>query len=187
MTKSELRRHYKAKRARLSMGEIDEKSMAIANKSLELPIWEESIYHLFLTIENQKEVNTEFIMHILNGRDKNITVSKSDFKTREMHHYLLTDDTKLKANFIGIPEPQNGIEIRSGQIDAAFIPLLAFDHKGNRAGYGQGFYDRFLGQCRDDITKIGLSFFKAEPHAFETNAHDIPLDYCVTPEKNYTF
>ena len=43
-----------------------------------------------------------------------------------------------------------------------FVPLLAFDKAGNRVGYGKGFYDLFLSECRQDVIKVGLSFFEAE-------------------------
>ena len=38
-------------------------------------------FHIFLTIEEQKEVNTEYILHLLSGKDKEICISKSDFET----------------------------------------------------------------------------------------------------------
>jgi len=64
---------------------------------------------------------------------------------------------------------------------------LAFDEKGNRIGYGKGFYDRFLNECKKDVIKVGLSFFEATTTIEDTNANDIPLDFCVTPEKIYRF
>ena len=93
----------------------------------------------------------------------------------------------LKLNKWGIPEPVNGIEIPATQLDVVFIPLLAFDEKGNRIGYGKGFYDRFLNECKEDVIKVGLSFFEATTTIEDTNANDIPLDFCVTPEKIYRF
>jgi len=187
MGKSQLRSYYKSQRAALSTAEVNDRSIAIANRALEAPIWDYSVYHLFLSIEKQKEVNTEFLMHALHGKDKDISVSKSDFKTLEMTHYLLTDSTVLKVNKWGIPEPENGLRLQPNQIEVAFIPLLAFDRQGNRVGYGKGFYDRFLKQCNPDILKIGLSFFEAEASPIPTNPYDQRLDYCITPEKIYAF
>ncbi|SHI63369.1 5-formyltetrahydrofolate cyclo-ligase [Mesonia phycicola] len=187
MLKKEIRLASKTKRNQLSANNIDEKSIAIANQLLALNIWQYSFYHLFLSIEQLKEINTEYILHILSGKDKNIVVSKSDFEALTMKHFLLTDATPLKVNKWGIPEPVNGIEISPKQIDVVFIPLLAFDLKGNRIGYGKGFYDRFLSECKTDVIKIGLSFFEAVESIEDTNENDIPLDYCITPEKVYNF
>ena len=68
-----------------------------------------------------------------------------------------------------------------------FIPLLAYDKTGNRVGYGKGFYDRFLAQCKPETLKIGLSFFEAENEDFITSEDDVRLDYCVTPNQVFQF
>jgi len=187
MTKSDLRKAYKSLRSNLSDVVVDEFSLAIANNLLKLPIWEYSFYHIFLSIEEQKEVNTDYILNILSGKDKNIVISKSDFETGNMTHYLLTDNTKINKNRYNIPEPIDGIEISNHKIDVVFIPLLAFDKLGNRVGYGKGFYDKFLANCKTETLKIGLSFFEAEAEITNIFERDVKLDYCVTPNQVYRF
>ena len=102
-------------------------------------------------------------------------------------HYLLTDNTKLKTNKWNVPEPVDGIQIPPNKIEVVFIPLMAYDTKGNRVGYGKGFYDRFLQQCNPDVIKIGLSLFEPEDKIEDVFENDIPLDYCITPNKIYSF
>lgn len=187
MTKTELRKKYKTLRKNLSIDALDELSMAIANKLIQMPIWDLSFYHIFLSIEEQKEVNTEFILSVLSGKDKNILISKSNFETGTLTHFLLTDSTKIKKNHYNIPEPTDGIEIANDKVDVVFIPLLAFDKRGNRVGYGKGFYDRFLTNCKPETLKIGLSFFEAENEITDVFEGDIKLDFCVTPKEVYTF
>ena len=188
MTKKELRIKYKALRSTLTADEVEDKSLAIANKLLQLDIWNKTYFHLFLSIEEHKEIQTEYILQILAGKDKEVIVSKSDFDTCSMTHYLLTDNTRLKKNEYGIPEPMDGIQVPDNKIDVVFVPLLAFDTTGHRTGYGKGFYDRFLLNCKEDVIKIGLSFFDAEDEKIaDVNSTDIVLDYCVTPNKVYTF
>lgn len=187
MTKKELRKTYKGHRKNLSENQIEDFSLAISNQLLKLPIWEHSFYHIFLAIQEQKEVNTDYILNILSGKDKNILISKSDFETGNMVHFLLTDNTVIKKNAYNIPEPVDGIGILNDKIEVVFIPLLAFDKLGNRVGYGKGFYDRFLADCKPETVKIGLSFFEAESEIFEVFEGDIGLDYCVTPKHTYQF
>ncbi|WP_281336719.1 5-formyltetrahydrofolate cyclo-ligase [Flavobacterium eburneipallidum] len=196
MNKKELRTKYKALRNQLSENELEEMSLAISNKVLTLPIWEKTYFHIFLPITEHKEVNTEYILHLLSGKDKEIIISKSDFETREMTHFLLTDNTKIKKNKYHIPEPVDGIEVPSKKIDVVFVPLLAFDKIGNRVGYGKGFYDKFLKECKLDTSgselanqtiKIGLSFFEAEEKIEDVFENDVRLDYCVTPNEVYEF
>lgn len=174
-------------RTGLSSEEIETKSIEIANNLLKLPIWDHNFYHIFLTITEKKEIDTAPILHILQGKDKNIVLSKSDFRTRKLHNYLLTDSTVIKKNKWNIPEPVDGIEIPVSKIAVVFVPLLAFDQSGHRVGYGKGFYDIFLAGCNKDVIKIGLSLFEAEEKIPEILTRDVPLDYCVTPHKTYQF
>lgn len=187
MNKKELRTKYKALRQELTSDEIEDKSIAIANTMLQLSIWEKTYFHLFLTIKDQKEVETEFILQILAGKDKEIVVSKSNFETLEMTNYLVTDNTKFQKNQYNIYEPINGLEVPTSKIDVVFVPLLAFDTKGNRVGYGKGFYDKFLSKCNQGVIKVGLSFFEPEETIEDVFETDIRLDYCVTPTTNYVF
>lgn len=174
-------------REKISSEEIEKWSLDIANNLLELPIWDASYYHIFLSISDKREVDTQAILHILQGKDKNVVLSKCDFKSGNLNNYLLTDSTVIKINDWGIPEPLEGIEITPDKIEVVFIPLLAFDEEGNRVGYGKGFYDRFLSQCPGKVIKVGLSFFEAEKETIEASSFDVPLDFCVTPKKIYKF
>ncbi|MGO3690209.1 MAG: 5-formyltetrahydrofolate cyclo-ligase [Psychroflexus halocasei] len=185
MTKNELRKKYKAKRKELSEHEIDQFSLDIVNQCLNLDIWNHRLYHIFLSITRHQEINTEYLLHAIQGKDKDVVISKTK-KDLEMSHYLLTDSTPIKINNYGIPEPQDGIPIKAEDVDVVFVPLLAFDKQGNRVGYGKGYYDVFLDQCRKNVIKVGLSFFSAEEE-IEVQAHDQQLNYCVTPSKIYEF
>lgn len=187
MQKSDLRQKYKSLRASLSSIEIENKSLLIANQCLSLPIWHYTYYHIFMSILIQKEVDTSPLLHVLQGKDKQILLPKSDFVSGQMSSYLLSEKTRMLPNAYGIPEPQNGLTIAPELIDVVFIPLLAFDLRGHRVGYGKGFYDRFLERCRPDVLKIGLSFFSAEERIEDDGSHDITLDICVTPDKLYVF
>ncbi|MES2746996.1 MAG: 5-formyltetrahydrofolate cyclo-ligase [Bacteroidota bacterium] len=187
MDKTDLRKKYKALRQALSDAEMEAKSLAIANQLLSLDIWHKTYFHLFLSIEKHKEIDTEFILQILAGKDKEIVVSKNDFESRKMTHFLLTDNTKFAINAYDIPEPTNGLEVPTDKIEVVFVPLLAYDKKGHRVGYGKGFYDIFLSECKPETLKIGLSFFEPEEVILDVLETDIRLDYCVTPEKTYRF
>ncbi|WP_405384604.1 5-formyltetrahydrofolate cyclo-ligase [Maribacter sp. LLG6340-A2] len=187
MLKNDLRIKYSKLRSSLTRSEIVDHSLAIANSALTLPIWKHHYFHIFLSIENKSEIDTEGLISILLGFDKHVVVPKIISST-QLEHYLLTDNTKFSYNSLGIPEPVDGIIIHPIQLDVVFIPLLAFDTRGNRIGYGKGYYDRFLQKCKPDVIKIGLSLFEAEKEIFEdVLTTDIPLDYCITPTKIYSF
>jgi 5-formyltetrahydrofolate cyclo-ligase len=194
MDKKVLRSKYKVLRQSLTQEEIEAKSLAIANQLLRMDavpslklVWNKLYYHLFLTIEEQKEINTEYILQILAGKDKEIVISKCDFATLGMTHFLLTDNTKIKKNSYNVPEPVDGLEVPDAKIDVVFVPLLAYDKQGNRVGYGKGFYDNFLSKCKPETIKIGLSFFPPEEKIEDVSENDVKLDFCVTPEGIFEF
>ena len=79
MTKETLRQHYKSLRASLDTEAVADQSLAIANQVLQLPIWEYTNYHIFLPIENKIEVDTSYLLSVLQGKDKSVILSKSNF------------------------------------------------------------------------------------------------------------
>lgn len=186
MQKIELRKAYRNKRENLSFETIQSQSLKISNNILQMKIWSFLYYHTFLTITESKEVDTSYLITLLQGKDKNIIVPKT-IADNQLENYLLTDNTLFKKSKWNIPEPVDGIIVNVKQIEVVFIPLLAFDKMGNRVGYGKGFYDTLLNKCNPDVLKIGLSFFEPEESIEGIDEHDVPLDFCVTPDTVYEF
>ena len=129
MFKKDLRLNFISLRKGLAPEDLFNGSLAIANQSLKVPIWEGEFYHLFLPISEKKEVDTSFLLSILQGKDKQVVLSKVSAKNR-LRHFLLTDSSTLKLNAWGIPEPTGGIAVDPKQLDVVFVPLLAFDTLG---------------------------------------------------------
>lgn len=186
MLKHQLRKKNQEKRNSISPFFISENSILITNRLFELPIWKCDYFHLFLSIEQKKEIDTKPIITLLQAKDKNIIIPKMAGEN-SLKNYLLTDSTLLKENHLGVPEPVDGIEVPENKIQVVFVPLLAFDRLGNRVGYGKGYYDVFLKKCNDDVLKVGLSFFEPEKTISDVHENDVRLNFCVTPEKVYEF
>jgi 5-formyltetrahydrofolate cyclo-ligase len=96
-------------------------------------------------------------------------------------------DSIFEANEYNIPEPLDNDVVPPDAIDLVIIPLLAFDEKGNRVGYGKGFYDRYLKECREDCMKLGFSYFDPVDSIDDAGEFDVPLDFCITPHRTYVF
>ncbi|NNJ88444.1 MAG: 5-formyltetrahydrofolate cyclo-ligase [Eudoraea sp.] len=186
MLKKELRTKYLDLRNTASEEDVYNASITIANNLLALPIWDYTYYHIFLHSTSKKELNTSLIITLLQGKDKEIVVPRMA-KENTLQHFLLTDNTLLKPNSWDIPEPVDGIEVMPAKLDVIFVPLLTFDLKGHRVGYGKGYYDLFLSQCKPNAVKIGLSMFGPEENIADVGPQDIPLDHCVSPATTYTF
>ena len=91
-----------------------------------------------------------------------------------------TSATLLKPRSFGVHEPGEDSEVVVP--DLLLVPLLAFDRRGGRLGYGAGHYDRTLEILRANgsITAIGLAFASQEVDALPMEPHDQPLDAVLT-------
>jgi 5-formyltetrahydrofolate cyclo-ligase len=67
--------------------------------------------------------------------------------------------------------------------DVLLVPLLAFDARGNRLGYGGGFYDRTIARLRalKPVVTIGLAFDEQRVDAVPHAGYDQRLDWVLTP------
>uniref|UniRef100_UPI0027D33E87 5-formyltetrahydrofolate cyclo-ligase n=1 Tax=Escherichia coli TaxID=562 RepID=UPI0027D33E87 len=86
------------------------------------------------------------------------------------------------TNTWGITEPRGEQILPASAIDLVFAPLLVFDQKGYRLGYGKGYYDRFLSNCTDAAI-IGFSYFEPIREIADTHEFDLPLTIGITPDK----
>jgi 5-formyltetrahydrofolate cyclo-ligase len=80
----------------------------------------------------------------------------------------------------GIPRPPD--EATLVEPDVLIIPLLSFDRKGYRLGYGGGFYDRTLQllRTRKDIIAIGVGYAAQEVGHVPVGVHDEALNFIMT-------
>ncbi len=188
MDKQQLRKWYEQKRNELSPGDVDSLSRDIVQQFSLLSLSGIRYLHLFYPIVGRHEFDSLLLVKKIRTQYPHISLvlPKSDLRKHTLRHILWQEETPLSMNAWGITEPEQGEEIAPALIDMVIIPLLAFDLKGNRLGYGKGFYDRFLSECRPGITKAGVSFFPPE-ESIEAEDHDIPLDLCITPEKIWSF
>jgi len=87
----------------------------------------------------------------------------------------------LFVNKFGILEPQNS----SKKIipDIILVPLVAFDDKLNRIGYGKGYYDRCLRKIskqKKKMISLGIAYSFQKCKKIPTNKYDFKLDYIFT-------
>lgn len=183
MEKNILRSKYKQLRDALNEQEIQRRSQQLIDLLINHFEFNEKTVSLFLPITTKKEINTTPLLTVLPKLNARVGLSVSNFETNEMTHLTYTSNTVLKENKYGIPEPQSGTLLPDSLFDIVLVPLLAVDYKGNRVGYGKGFYDRFLKSCRTDCIFIGLHLFDVEQTLINTDTNDIPLHFVVTPKE----
>ena len=142
------------------------------------------VVHAFLPMLNQAEPNLFSLLQRWQNEfpDLKIVVPVSDFRTKTFDQYVLDTSSMPLYSVKGIPEPEKTEMIEANRTDIALIPLLAADKWGNRVGYGAGFYDRFLANCRADCNKIGVALYPFLDQEIEHNEFDIKLDFYVSGE-----
>lgn len=185
MNKSELRAFYKAARNNLNEPEIRESGLKILEKLKTMEIWDFSVFHIFVPISQQKEINTYPIIDYLFQSGKRVVVPK--VVGQRMISCEIQEDVKWETGVFNVPEPKEFREIDSQRIEVIFMPMLICDSKGNRVGYGGGFYDRFLQEVQGDALKIGLNFFAPIAEISDLKKTDIPVNYCVTSDEIVSF
>ncbi len=185
MNKDELRTIYKKKRALLTDETIGDCSAGIGDKIVSWLSEHPEIRHLhtFLPARNKKEIDTFSIIRRIATDFPVIRIVVPRMAAREplLSHYLFTENTGTSLNRWGIPEPTGNDTIPARLIDAVLVPMLVCDRQGHRVGYGGGYYDRFLTECRPDTWKIGICCFEPVDKISDPGWHDIRLDACVTP------
>ena len=187
MNKGEIRELYLQKRLTLSPSKLETFSEQICHTAFSKFQLEKKKISLFLPIERKREINTYKIWEKAISFDALVAVPKINPKTNELKQILFETVDQLEISNFGIPEPNRGRTIAAEHFDYVFVPLLAIDSKGNRVGYGKGFYDNFLGNCNQEVLKIGLSLFDIESSIDDIHEKDIALDICVTPSSIYYF
>ena len=180
-----LRQLFKKQRSELTDNQVKILNKRIFKNLTTIKIWDNNFYHLYLSNDLNKEVETDKLIKLLFDKNKRVFVPK--ILENDLIHIEIKKSTKYSKNQLGIREPVSSSKIDENLFEVIFVPLLAFDKQGDRVGYGGGYYDNFLGNIKQNAIKIGLSFFEPIDKIMDTEKHDIKLDYVVTTKKVYSF
>jgi len=87
----------------------------------------------------------------------------------------------LYINKFGMLEPKNSV--KNIIPDLIMVPLVAFDNRLNRIGYGKGYYDRSLrkiSKIKKNAISLGIAYSFQKCKKIPINSHDFKLDYIFT-------
>lgn len=185
MDKKRLRKKYLLQRMDLSDVEVQKRSQQLVELVTNLLQPGHQHIHVFVSHVLKKEVNTYPLVEALWQQGRKVIAPKV-LGAASMTHHLWTVKTEFRINSWGIAEP-SGMAIDIKLLDVVIVPLLAIDQQGHRVGYGKGFYDRFLAQCRTDIFTIGVGFFPPLNVITDIDANDVALDAYVTQDQTWFF
>ncbi len=192
MKKKDIRKVYKEKCLQLSLAQIEKMSDLMLIQFQKIVIDIPSLIMTYSPIKKWNEFDPQAITDYCYFKNPEqqlfypLMVEDDDHHC-EMRAVIVDDNTFFETNKYGFEEPVDGIDMIPTEIDTVIIPLLSFDKKGNRVGCEKGSYDNFLKRCRKDCIKIGFSYFDAVEKIEDVNQDDIKLDFCITPERIFSF
>lgn len=189
MTKKDLRNIYRQKRLDIPPAEKLKQDDLLLIQFQQMYFPQVAVLLTYWPSQKHAEPNTHlfssFLRHTIPGLE--IAYPVINEETGTFDAVLIDEDTVYSTNSYGITEPKNGIIIDAESIDLVFVPLLVCDKHGYRVGFGKGFYDKYLENCREDVIKTGFNYFDPIDKIEDTNAFDVPLNYLVTTHNIYEF
>lgn len=168
--KARLRKRLRAARLAVPVSEISQKSAVINERLRQATDWDSCrSVHCFETIRKQNEVDTaDFVDFLLKKRKVAV------YTTR-----LLGGRWQTVAQRVADTSEEEPL------YDAIVVPMLGFDERLYRLGYGSGFYDKLLA-AQPQALKIGLCFELGRVGELPVQSHDVQLDMIITETHIYT-
>lgn len=133
----------------------------------------------------RSEVPTRELVRQLEAKGKKMCFPVCE-KGGIMHAWHPVNKESWKTGMMGICEPDTAKSelVEPEDIDLVICPMVAFDLKCCRMGYGGGYYDRYLPRCKKAV-RIGIAFEAQHTEGLVTDSYDCPMDFVITEEKIY--
>lgn len=189
MMKKTVRKDYLQRRMDIPEEDLQQQTalMAFNFKKLSFPPVKYLMSYSPLLARREFDVSVCEDMLKLQNPSMQTAWPKIDELSTDMDACLVQKGGLYIKNRFHVLEPISGKVIAPEQLDMVFVPLVAFDNKGFRVGYGKGYYDRYLPHCRPDAIRVGFSYFEAVQGIEDISQFDVPLNFCITPYRNYEF
>ena len=175
MTKDEIRIKMKEIRKHLTDEYIKKSSFSITKKIISLPEFKNSS-SVCVFISAFNEPDTKYLIKACKEQNKTVYAPVTDVSSGTLSLYRLTDE--LHSGAYGIMEPSISQKADPNDIDIFIVPGLAFDKKGERIGFGGGYYDKILKNSRS--FKIGICYSFQYLDVIPHEKYDITMDIVVT-------
>lgn len=166
------------------------KEAAIEKRLFDLEVFNQSKCTL-MYVSFRSEVDTRNYLDDMLRSGKRLILPVVDARHNVLKLYEVKDSSELVPGYMGIPEPniRENRRVTIKDIDLVVIPGTGFDTKGNRLGYGGGYYDRLLSyESRqlaevEHITTVALAFEEQIGEDIPAETHDITVDMIITDER----
>lgn len=182
--KSIIRKQGKSARAGLSAERrtaLDGQIIEFAKTGLDWADYERIM--LFLPIERHNEINLWPLVRWLWAEWPAVSVYVPVVRGEVMYGVQITPLTTFKEGKFGTTEPDSGAELTLHEpLDVILTPLLGFDSRGHRVGYGGGYYDRFFAK-HPQAQRVGVGYEVLRvDEDIPAGPHDLRLGLVITEQ-----
>ena len=174
MDKKELRRQIREQKRAMTVEQIEEASRRLGELFINTPQYKNA-KTIYGYLPYNQEVRTVPMLEQAMRDGKRVAVPKC--YGDEMKFIYMDDLSKVELGYANIPEPIEDGPVAEDKTALVLMPGLAFTEKGDRMGYGGGFYDKFLAAEPDHPT-VALCYAFQMVETLPTAEYDIPVD-CV--------
>ena len=137
--------------------------------------WDYQVIHTYIPMKNEINIFPLIDRLLKDGR---IIIAPKTLKNRVLQHLVLQSTKKLEQGEFNTQHPANSIEY-IGELDLIITPGLAYDYKGNRLGYGGGYYDTFLAE-QTNAYAVGVAYPFQRMKYIPIDSHDIPVNEVIS-------
>lgn len=177
---TKLRHYLRLKRRKLCDTQQLNASLKLQRQLLSLPIWSNA-RNVALYTATDGEISLAPLTRWLWRHSKNAYLPVID--QGRLVFSIITPGNQYQFNRYHIAEPAHTRTVHAQDLDVIIVPLVGFDHQGNRLGMGGGFYDRTLADTASNPYLIGVGHSCQYSTQIERQAWDVTMDGIATPER----
>jgi 5-formyltetrahydrofolate cyclo-ligase len=184
MDASEMRKRALERRAAMPAALRLQRSDAIWKRLVEVPEFQQAPQALFF-ITHGSEVETEVMRRLSRELGMVVAAPRAEPSSRAMRFHVLDGDEALIPGPYGILQPSSEAPLAALSPDTVvLVPGSVFDRRGNRLGFGGGYYDRWLAGEGKGLPTVGLAFHEQLVEQVPVQPHDVPLRWIVTDKES---
>jgi len=186
MSKREVREEALRARRTLTSDEVRVLSEKVRENLLSLPEFKTAKV-IASYVAKKDEVQTTDILKLALASGKRVIVPRSDVSSGTLRFHEISSLDGLRPGTFGILEPSADSQyVPLGDSDIVLVPLVAWDFRGHRVGYGKGYFDREL-KSRGEALCVGLAFEVQVQDSVPSTPTDVPMDVIVTDRRVLRF
>lgn len=159
-------------RDKMSKEEVEDKSFTICKRLLSSDWYQDAdVIYLFYPLGNE----VSLLPFFMQAKKEKKTLGFPRVHGNEMDFYQVEELSELEEGHFHVMEPKQGCKLLEDASPVVLVPGLVFDEKGNRYGYGKGFYDRYFSKYPSIEKRYAVAFEHQMETELEVLATDVPM------------